>query len=221
MNNGRMIVALDAEMLALYRAWCADEINYALSHEMDIKLVFHTVQDIVRIRDFQCNVEQCKARPVDKQRIINKVHRGIGVPSFNEKVTMFVQDSATNFVERAKRRATESPNVSPAPSPCVTPRRPFVRVHSQSTSPGSEHLLGPPSPQGRMQQLLNKLDELKDIDGNRRVSLGGLTESTISEPDGTPTSCQSSNDSPTHQNLPSPSRSMPRFPAIPESHCIN
>lgn len=104
-RNGRMIVALDKKMQALQRAWCVDEVHYALDTGMDVRPSFSSFPGVPEMTNYRCNVASCDARPTDKTRILAKVRRGTGEDEFNRRVTRFVTTFADELVRKAKSRA--------------------------------------------------------------------------------------------------------------------
>mmetsp|Transcript_106615 Transcript_106615/g.318662 ORF Transcript_106615/g.318662 Transcript_106615/m.318662 type:complete len:282 (-) Transcript_106615:59-904(-) len=104
-GGGTMMLALESEMQILKRAWCVDEINYALNNGMQIRLAYNTMPSFPDLRDFQCDVETCSARPDDKQRILNKIRHSIGIAKFNAQITNFVQASSTELITQVRVRS--------------------------------------------------------------------------------------------------------------------
>lgn len=106
--GGSMMLALESEMQILKRAWCVDEINYALNHGMQVRLAYNTMPSFPDLRDFQCDVERCSARPDDKQRILNKIRNSIGISKFNSQITNFVQASCKELIAQVRFRSRSS-----------------------------------------------------------------------------------------------------------------
>lgn len=97
-----MVLALDRQMQTLTRAWCVDEVHHALDKNMPIKPSFNTFPGIPQLRRYSCRVDECQARPQDRERILAKVRAGTGEEAFNAKVTSFVHEIAEGLVRKAK-----------------------------------------------------------------------------------------------------------------------
>jgi len=105
-GGGRMIVVLEKEMMALNRAWCVDEIHYALHSKMPLRLQVTTIPQMVHLREYQCDVDACLATfEADRLRIVHKVERGVGISKFNAALTQFVRKEAEALVHVTRQRA--------------------------------------------------------------------------------------------------------------------
>jgi len=104
-RNGRMLLALEKDLQSLSRAWCVDEVHYALATGMAIAPSFSTLPGFCHLREFVCEVRRCEARPSDKERILNKIQVGTGIPAFNERVTKFLQTEAKLLMDSARNRS--------------------------------------------------------------------------------------------------------------------
>eukprot|EP00929_Paragymnodinium_shiwhaense_P056673 TRINITY_DN28364_c0_g5_i1.p1 TRINITY_DN28364_c0_g5~~TRINITY_DN28364_c0_g5_i1.p1 ORF type:complete len:1149 (-),score=203.64 TRINITY_DN28364_c0_g5_i1:86-3532(-) len=70
LRKGRMILALDRELHCLRRAWCVDELNFALVSGMDLQVSCRTLPPLPHLRRYDCDIEQFGARAEDKARIL-------------------------------------------------------------------------------------------------------------------------------------------------------
>jgi len=104
-RGGGMMLALEKDLYALSRAWCVDEVHYALCTNMAIKPSFSTLPGFPHLREFICEVRQCQARPSDKERILRKIESGTGIPAFNDRVTAFMQREAKKLIDAARHRS--------------------------------------------------------------------------------------------------------------------
>jgi hypothetical protein len=104
-SGGGMVLALERDLHALSRAWCVDEVHYALATNMPIKPAFSTVPSFGHLRDFVCEVRRCQARESDKQRILKRVQGGTGITAFNDRVTHFLQTEARTLMDMARSRS--------------------------------------------------------------------------------------------------------------------
>jgi len=104
-RGGGMLLALERDLQALSRAWCVDEVHYALATGMAIKPSFSTLPGFCSLREFVCEVTRCQARPSDKERILNKIQIGTGIPAFNDRVTTFLQTEARLLMDAARNRS--------------------------------------------------------------------------------------------------------------------
>jgi hypothetical protein len=104
-SGGRMLLALEKDLQALSRAWCVDEVHYALVTGMAIKPSFNTLPGFADLREFACEVRRCEARPRDKERILRIIQTGIGIPAFNARITNFLQKEADVLMQAARSRS--------------------------------------------------------------------------------------------------------------------
>merc|ERR1711972_945054 len=104
-RGGGMLLALERDLQSLSRAWCVDEVHYALATGMAIKPSFSTIPCFGDLREFACEVRRCEARPRDKDRILNKIQEGTGIPAFNERITTFLHKEAGSLMAAARNRS--------------------------------------------------------------------------------------------------------------------